>query len=74
MKLDELIQEAFAIKLADGKWYTEQQPSLGPLKGGNAQVRKFKTMQAADDFMVMQMNNKGGGKRFVDAEIKRAPK
>lgn len=75
MKVSELFEsslvEGYAIKLKSGSWYSEERPSLGPLKGGNAQVRVFKSMGAADDFMIMQQNSKFGGKKFEDAEIKR---
>jgi hypothetical protein len=75
MKVSELFEtslvEGFAIKLKSGSWYSEERPSLGPLKGGNAAVRVFKSMSAADDFLVMQQNGKFGGKKFEDAEIKR---
>lgn len=78
MKVTELLEstlnEGFAIKLSDGSWYSEQFTSLGPLKGGNARVRVFKSKVAADDFLTVKQNSRTGSKKFIDAEVKRAPK
>lgn len=75
MKIDDLLSEAklnegYAIKLKSGNWYSEELPSFsGPVKSGNSQVRVFKTMDAADDFLIKQQSSKFGGKKFEDAEI-----
>lgn len=74
MKINDLLSEArldegYAIKLKNGSWYSEERPTLGPVKGGNSQVRVFKSMDAADDFLIKQQSSKYGGKKFEDAEI-----
>jgi len=65
----ESLNEAFAIKLANGDWYSEQAPTLGPRPEGNLKVVTFKTMDAVDIFL-----NGKHGRKFDDCEVKRAPK
>jgi hypothetical protein len=66
------IHEAFGIKLADGKWVTTRFASMvGPVDSG-LHVLTFPTQKKADDWLIMKGNSKDG-KKFVDAEIKRAP-